>query len=292
MGWHWCCCIIHPCTVPLYMPFFMPADLFHFFLVTFPSDCHLNFLQTYRKEWGTHFFPQLGLLGRFVFISDSFVFCHIDSATLWMYAKCSGSKVAIDKGRFVLRKLDCIGISVKSAIATRMKFHLAHGLSLSSPSTSLYLSISLNSIYIWYCYLRLWCHKRTYRLGIWQTMFHAALYARLTVTGGALRICFNDCPDLGPKQREALDRPLTLQELTSVVQCVCPKAPLPLLMKFHQSSKAMFGGSFEGESVRGFTGIPLRKPPSNCQQAMVSFLTTNVRTADSIYCFHYKILLG
>ena len=55
-----------------------------FFILTCEvSICHLNFLQTCRKEWDAHF-PQLGCL---VLSCDSFVFCHKDSTTWWMYAK-------------------------------------------------------------------------------------------------------------------------------------------------------------------------------------------------------------
>lgn len=42
--------VSHTLALPLFMPFVYACLSFSFLLVTFPCDCHLNFLQTCRKE--------------------------------------------------------------------------------------------------------------------------------------------------------------------------------------------------------------------------------------------------
>jgi len=95
------------------------------------------------------------------------------------------------------------------------------------------------------------------------------------LTGGVLRICFSDCPELGPSSGSHLTG-LSPCRSSRVSYSICPQARLPLLMEFQQSSEGAFGvlcQGQEGGSVRGFPGVPLRRPPSSCQQAMLSFFT-------------------
>lgn len=75
---------------------------FFFLLVTFPSDCHMNYLQTRRKEWNAHFL-QLGCFVRCWIVLCSFK----DSASWWMHAKRRAVRFRINKACLEVSDLSC-----------------------------------------------------------------------------------------------------------------------------------------------------------------------------------------
>lgn len=82
-------------------------------------------------------------------------------------------------------------------------------------------ALCLNSFYIWDCHLELWCQAPMRNLA-------NDLYAVLYSDSWCAENLFQWLPSLRPKQREALDRPLTLQELTRVILHLSP-GPAPTI---------------------------------------------------------------
>lgn len=101
--------------------------------------------------------------GFFVHSCHNFVLLYKDSAISRVYAKHRAVRLGIDKACLDMRKLDPTGVQVARAkcLHNRKDFFKGQSFIWHFPITSIYLSLSLHSLYLWDCRSGLWRQRRS-----------------------------------------------------------------------------------------------------------------------------------